>query len=50
MKITDVSISVHSYALLRVAGFPKEARIGVLTIETSEGVSGHKFPVRSEGG
>ena len=43
MKITDMRVSVHSYASPRVVGFPPDGKIGVLTIETDEGVTGHTF-------
>lgn len=44
MRITDVGVSLHSYAPPRALGWSgEEAKIGVLTIETSEGVSGHNF-------
>lgn len=43
MKITDISISVHRYTPPQTVGFPTEGKMGVLTIETDEGISGHTF-------
>jgi L-alanine-DL-glutamate epimerase-like enolase superfamily enzyme len=43
MKITDIKISVHRYVPPQTVGWPKEAKIGILTIDTSEGISGHNF-------
>jgi L-alanine-DL-glutamate epimerase-like enolase superfamily enzyme len=43
MKITDMSISVHGWTPPQTVGFPKEGKMGVLTIETDEGISGHNF-------
>ncbi len=36
-------MSVHTYDCARVVGFPADSRLGILTIETDEGVSGHTF-------
>jgi L-alanine-DL-glutamate epimerase-like enolase superfamily enzyme len=41
MKITNVSISVHTFVPPQTVGFPKEGKLGVLTIDTDEGMSGH---------
>jgi hypothetical protein len=43
VKITDLRVSVHEYRGPRVVGFPPNGRIGVLTIETDEGIGGHTF-------
>ncbi len=43
MRITDLSVSVHSYTPPRTVGFPNEGIMGVLTIDTDEGLRGHTF-------
>ena len=43
MKITDVRVSIHRYIPPQTVGWPREAKLGILTIDTSEGISGHNF-------
>jgi L-alanine-DL-glutamate epimerase-like enolase superfamily enzyme len=43
MKITDVRVSLHDYRCPDVVGFRAGGHIGVLSIDTSEGISGHTF-------
>jgi L-alanine-DL-glutamate epimerase-like enolase superfamily enzyme len=43
MKITNVKVSLHRYDPPQVLGWPKQAQIGILTIETDEDVVGHNF-------